>query len=329
MLFRRIHFVGPVIVLASLIIAGCQPAPVPATGQAAATSASAGSTGSGMPRVLATETFLADIAQNVAGDRLKVEALVPVGVDAHEFEPAPGDVTRVAQSDVVIANGAGFEGFLDKLLQNAGGQREVIITSAGLTSRTQREGEAVELGQPADTHPAGDPHFWLDPTKTITYVTNIRDGLSKADPAGAATYAANADAYIKQLRDLDTWIADQVQQIPQDRRLLVTNHESLGYFADRYGFRVVGTVIPSVSSDASPSAKELARLIDQVRATHAPAIFLETGSNPQLARQVAQETGAKVVTDLYTHSTTGPGGPAATYIDMLKSDTQAIVTALK
>ena len=148
-------------------------------------------------------------------------------------------------------------------------------------------------------HDAGDPHFWLDPTKAITYVENIRDGLSQADPAGKDVYAANAAAYIAQLQELDTWIAQQVgQSIPAERRQIVTNHESFGYFADRYGFTIIGTVVPSVSTGSAPSAQQLARLVDRIKATGAPAIFLETGANPQLAQQVAAETGVKVVTDL-------------------------------
>jgi ABC-type Zn uptake system ZnuABC Zn-binding protein ZnuA len=264
--------------------------------------------------VLAIETFLADIAQNVAGDRLLLSALLPTGVDPHGFEPTPGDLTRVAASHVLIVNGAGFEEFLGKLLQNAGGERLVIEASAGLTSHTAR---------------AGDPHFWLDPNNVVRYVENIRDGLSQADPDGAATYAANAEVYIAQLKELDRWIAGQVRQVPAERRQLVTNHESFGYFADRYGFKIIGTIVPSVSTSASPSAQQLARLIDQIKATGAQAIFLETGTNPQLAQQVARETGIQVVTGLYSHSTTEAGGPAPTYIDMMKYNTRVIVDALK
>jgi ABC-type Zn uptake system ZnuABC Zn-binding protein ZnuA len=220
----------------------------------------------------------------------------------------------VDASHVLIVNGAGFEEFLGKLLQNAGGERLIIEASAGLTSHTAR---------------AGDPHFWLDPNNVVRYVENIRDGLSQADPDGAVTYAANAEVYIAQLKELDRWIAGQVRQVPAERRQLVTNHESFGYFADRYGFKIIGTIVPSVSTSASPSAQQLARLIDQIKATGAQAIFLETGTNPQLAQQVARETGIQVVTGLYSHSTTEAGGPAPTYIDMMKYNTRVIVDALK
>jgi ABC-type Zn uptake system ZnuABC Zn-binding protein ZnuA len=273
--------------------------------------------------VLAVETFLADIAQNVAGDRLAIRALMPLGVDPHGFEPTPQDVAIVARSQVLIANGAGVEMFLEELLHNAGGQRQVVVASAGLASRQPRAGEV------RDADIEGDPHFWLDPTLVIRYVENIRDGLAQADPAGADQYAANAAAYIQKLRELDAWIVEQVGQIPPARRLLVTNHESFGYFADRYGFTIVGTVLPSVATGASPSAQQLAQLIEHIRAAGAPAIFLETGANPQLAQQIAAETGVRVFVTLYTHSLTDAQGPAPTYLDMMKHNTRLIVDALR
>jgi ABC-type Zn uptake system ZnuABC Zn-binding protein ZnuA len=192
-----------------------------------------------------------------------------------------------------------------------------------LPSRRPSAGEPVDADNPID------PHFWLDPNNVVQYVENIRDGLSQADPGGAATYSTNARAYIAQLKDLDQWIVNQVKVLPSERRLLVTNHETLGYFADRYGFKIIGTIIPSVSTASSPSAQQLATLIDQIKASRAPAIFLENGANPQLANQVAKETGVKMVTDLYTHSLTAANGPAPTYIDMIKSDVRTIVDALK
>lgn len=280
-----------------------------------------------MPRVLAIETFLADVAQNVAGERLTVEALIPVGVDPHGFEPTPQDVAKVAEADVLIVNGAGLESFLGPLLDNVGSHTQVIEASAGLTPRTpyEEEHEHAHEHEHEHTHES-DPHFWLDPNAVIRYVENIRDGLSRADPEGAAVYTANAESYIAQLRELDAWIVTQVAQIPPERRLLVTNHESLGYFADRYGFRIVGAIVPSASTGASPSAGEMAQLIEDIRDSGAPAIFLETGANPQLAEQIARETGVKVVTGLYTHST---GSQVPTYIEMMQHNVRAIVEALR
>ena len=274
-------------------------------------------------RVLAAETFLADIAQNVAGDRMTISTLMPLGIDPHAFEPTPADIQKISDSRILILNGAGFEESMAKMLISAGGKRITIDASKGLTSR------AMGANETRDANYAGDPHFWLDPNYTIRYVENIREGLSQADPGNAATYAMNANAYIAQLQELDRWIADQVKSVASERRVLVTNHESLGYFADRYGFQVLGTVIPSVSTGASPSAQQLAQLIDRVKASHARAIFLEIGANPQLAKQLAQETGVKIVTDLYTESLSEKNAPAPTYIDMMKHNTTTIVNALK
>jgi zinc/manganese transport system substrate-binding protein len=272
--------------------------------------------------VLAAETFMADIAQNVAGDRLHVESLMPFAVDPHTYEPSPGDVRKAAHCQVLILNGAGYEEFQQRLLKNAGGKPLVIEASKGLTGRKASEGEIVENPR------AADPHFWLDPTNVIRYVQNIRNGLSQADPDGAAIYARNAESYTAELRKLDAWIKEQAARVPAERRMLVTSHECFGYFADRYGFKIVGTIIPSVSTEAMPSARQIAELIDHIRAAHAPAIFVEPETNPQLARQVARETGVKVVTDLYLETLTDQDGPAPTYVKMMRHNVTRIVSTL-
>jgi len=279
--------------------------------------------------VLAVESFLADITQNVAGERLQVETLMPLGLDPHTFEPTPQDVARIAESQVLVVNGAGLEEWIDETLENAGGQRTVIEAAAGLQSREVHHDEESESDDHHHHHHEGDPHFWLDPNNVIHYVENIRDGLIQADPEGRDVYTQNAAAYIAQLQELDLWIVEKVAQVPEERRLLVTNHESFGYYADRYGFQVVGAIVPSVSTGSSPSAQELASLVDRIRETGAPAIFLAMGVNPKLAEQIAQETGVRVVTGLYTHSPSDPAGPAPTYLDMIRYNTQAIVEVLK
>jgi ABC-type Zn uptake system ZnuABC Zn-binding protein ZnuA len=296
-------------VIFTVFVTACQPSVLPPTTQRPI-------------KVLAVETFLADITQNVAGDRLQVQSLLPIGVDPHAFEPTPGDVTRITDSPVIVVNGAGVEGWLQKTLENAGGKHAIITASNGLPKRNPGPGEIMD-------DPLGDPHFWLDPVSVIHYVENIRDGLIQADPAGKQIYTRNADVYIAQLKDLDSWIKTQVAQIPPEQRLLVTNHESLGYFADRYGFKVVGSVIPSVSSEASPSAQQMADLVGRIRQSGAKAIFIEKGSNIQLADQVARETNSKVIDNLLTHSITDPHGSAPTYIEMMKYNTQTILDALK
>ena len=267
--------------------------------------------------ILTSATFLADITRNVAGERLAVESLLPVGADPHSYQPTPRDVTKIVQSKLLIINGAEYEHFLEALLENAEGEREVIEATAGLNPRTD-----------AGNEHGVDPHLWLDPNNVITYAENIREALTHFDPDGAALYKSNADAYVAQLKDLDVWIKEQVSQIAPEKRLLVTNHEALGYFADRYGFTVIGAIVPGVSSDASASAQQMASLIDQIKASSAPAIFLDKVENPALAQQIADETGVKVVEDLHLESLTD-GPPAATYIDMMKHNVTQIVVALK
>ncbi|MGA2490384.1 MAG: zinc ABC transporter substrate-binding protein [Anaerolineales bacterium] len=301
-LFRL--FLADCVLTASLFMTACQ---------------SAAPRASGLPRVMATESFLGDIAQNVARSRIKVDTLLPVTVDPHEYQPKPQDVTRLAQAQVLIVNGLGYEAWLQKTLDSLGGQRQVIVATNGLAPDPDPSGE----------HPEGDPHMWMNPLNTINYVLQIRDGLTQADPAGKDVYSQNADAYIAKLQALDQWVKDQVIQLPVERRLLVTNHDALGYFAKAYDFKIVGAVIPSVTTDASPSAQQLASLIDTIKSSGARAIFLDIGENQELALQIASETGVKVVTDLYVESTSGPNGPAPTYIDMIKYDVTTILDALK
>jgi ABC-type Zn uptake system ZnuABC Zn-binding protein ZnuA len=305
-----------------------------ATFLAGVTGLSCGGGGSGadrtQPVVLAGASYLADIAQNVAGSRFAVTSLLPLGADPHSFEPTPRDARSVAESRAIIINTPGFEPLVDALVKSAGRSDLVVIeAAAGLAGRRPRSGEVAGAADDQGQESAGqevDPHFWLDPLKVIAYVENIVKGLSTIDPGGEQTYKLNAEAYAQRLRELDTWIAGQVATIPAERRLLVTNHESLGYFADRYGFEIVGTVFPTLGMEGTPSAKQLVALVAAIRASGAPAIFLETGSSADLARQVARETGVQVVTDLYAHSL---GVQAPTYLDMMRWNVNRIVKALR
>ena len=277
--------------------------------------ASPGAFGTASPDVLTTSTILADITRNIARDRLIVESFLPAGADPHSYQPTPQDTAKLSETELLIVNGAEYEHFLEPLLENAGGEITLIEASTGLSLRS-------------DPEHGVDPHLWLDPNNIIAYVENIREGLTHLDPDGSQTYQSNATAYVAQLQGLDAWIEEQVADIPSERRVLVTNHEAFGYFAERYGFTIVGTIIESFSSDASPSAQQMAELIDQIRQSEAPAIFLDASDNPNLAQQVAAETGVNVVTDLHLESLT-EGAPAGTYIDLMKYNVTKIVDALK
>ncbi len=288
--------------LAALFLTGCGSAPKSSDGRL---------------KALTSTTFLADITQNIAGDRISVDSLLPIGADPHAYQAAPSDVAKIAESDLLILNGLEYEHFIEPLLENAGGKRLIIEATAGLSPRKD-----------AGSEHGVDPHMWLDPNLVVTYVENIRDGLIQVDVEGTQIYKANADAYITQLKDLDKWIVEQVNTIPAERRLLVTNHEAVGYFAERYGFEVAGAVIPSLSTDAGTSAKELAALIEVIKTSGAPAIFLGEVENPDLANQIGAETDVRVVDNLHLESLTD-GAPAATYIDMMKHNVNQIVEALK
>ena len=287
------------LILFMLVFTGCNPASSSTKADSA---------------ILTSTTFLADITQNIAGDRVTIESLLPIGADPHSYQPTPLDTAKIADSKLLIINGTDYEHFLQTLLENAGGDRTVIEASTGVSPRKDANGV--------------DPHMWLDPNNVIIYAENIRKGLTEYDPEGAAIYQSNADSFIAKLNDLDAWIVEQVSQIPPERRLLITNHESLGYFAERYGFTVAGTVIESFSSGASPSAGQMAGLIDQIKSSGAPAIFLDASDNEALAKQIADETGVRVITDLHLESLTD-GAPSGTYIDMMKYNVTQIVEALK
>lgn len=298
--------------LAALLLAGCGSVPQNADNAL---------------NVLASTTFLADITQNVAGDRAQVVSLLPIGSDPHAYQATPADVVKISESTILILNGIEYEHFIEPLLENADGERLVIVASDGLEPHLM-EKDAGDEHEGEEEHEAGDPHMWLDPNLVITYVENIRDGLSQADPGGAEVYRSNAEAYIAQLKDLDSFIKSQVESIPAERRLLVTNHEALGYFAERYGFTIVDTILPSFSSEASASAQEVASAIEKIKLSGAPAIFLGEVENDSLAEQIASETDIKVVRDLYLETLTD-GPPAATYIEMMKYNVTQIADALK
>ncbi|HNQ93048.1 MAG TPA: metal ABC transporter substrate-binding protein [Anaerolineales bacterium] len=304
------HLINLIVIATTLSACGGTPASSPSE------VASPASTESQL-EALATTSMLADIAQHVAGERIRIESILPIGADPHSYQYTPQDATKVADAKLLILfDYETYETFLEPLLLTAGGNAEFVFAGVG-------------VGKKIDVDKGGfDPHIWLDPNNIIVCVENIREGLTHFDPAGAAEFKSNADAYVAELQALDAWIVEQVDQIPAENRLLVTNHESLGYFAERYGFTIVGSVLESFSSGASPSAQQLAALIDQVKASNAPAIFLDAGDNPALAEQIADETGVRVVPDLHLESLTD-GAPAATYIDMMKYNVTQIVDALK
>lgn len=271
-------------------------------------------------RVVATTDIVADVVANVGGDRIQLTTLIPTGTDPHAFEPTPQDGVAVSQAHVVFANGAGLERFLEPLLESAG-RPPVVYLSQGIKLLSM-QGEAVH----ADAHEA-DPHIWTDPRNVITWTHTIETALKTLDPAGADQYAANAQAYVAALEELDEWIRAQVAPIPPDRRQIVTDHRLFAYFARAYGFTQVGAVVPAYSTAAEPSAQELAELEDAIRKLGVKAILVGNTVNPALAQRVAQDTGVQLVF-IYTGSL-GQAGQADSYIAYMRYNVEAIVAALK
>lgn len=268
-------------------------------------------------KVVATFSVLGDLVQNIGGDKVDVYTLVSPGLDTHTFEPSPADSRTLTDAVLVVENGLGFETWLDDLYSASGSSAKRIVASQGIEPRTaEDEGDDY------------DPHIWHSAANAIQMTKNIRDALITADPANQATYEANAEAYLKQLEDLDSWIFDEVAKLPESRRKLVTTHDTFGYFADRYGFQIIGTVLPTTTEGASPSAQEIATLVNNLKASGVPAVFAENVSSNALLRQIADEAGLTIVASLYTDALGPAGSDGDTYLSMMRFNVSTIVTEL-
>jgi len=273
-------------------------------------------------KVVASFSILGDLVRNVGGDRVEVAALVGRNKDAHAFEPSPADSQRVAGARLVVVNGLGFEGWLDRLVRASGGQVPVVVASAGIRPRA---GPVDETRFHQDRAGA-DPHAWQSIANVRRYVANIRDALTKVDPAGKGAYAANAGAYLTKLDALEREIKGALARIPADRRRTITSHDAFGYFADAYAVEFLAP--EGLSTDAEPSALAVARIIRRIRSEKIPALFLENTVDPRLLQQIARETGARIGGKLYSDALTGPDGPAPTYLDMMRHNAQELAKAL-
>ena len=274
--------------------------------------------------VVATTTQVADLVQNVGGERVAVHRFLAPGTDPHEYEPRPSDAEAVLEATVVFSSGGGLDDWLGEVLDNAGGDaEEVTLIETIPTGRLRAAGEL-----PGEGAEAVDPHWWQDPRNAIIAVGAIADALAAADPDGADAYRRNADRYSARLERLDREIARCIGLVPPDRRKLVTTHDSYGYFADRHGIEVVGALIPSSSSQAQPSAGETIELTEQIEAEGVNAIFPESALDPKLERAVAEETGATVGEALWADSLGPEGSDGDTYVGALASDTAALVEGM-
>jgi ABC-type Zn uptake system ZnuABC Zn-binding protein ZnuA/ABC-type Mn2+/Zn2+ transport system permease subunit len=271
--------------------------------------------------VVATTTQIADLVRNVGGDALDVHAIIPANADPHEFEPRPGDVRATADARVVFVNGQRLDAWMGKVVERSGAAPRVIDLGATLPERLPGE----RTGQEASRY---DPHWWNDPANVAAAVLRIRAALSAADPAERGRFAANARAYLAALGVLDAGTRRCVATVPPADRKLVTDHDAFGYFARRYGLRVVGAVIPSQTTQGQASGGELAALRGLVRREGVRAVFPERSLPARTARAVARETGASARYELYGDSLGPAGSRGATYLGMEEANADAIVRGL-
>ncbi len=278
--------------------------------------------------VVATTSIVADVVSNIGGEHINVDILLPVGADPHSFDPTPQDIAKVADADIVFANGAGLEIFIAHLLESANAEEKMIEVSEGIMLLEHPNAEVEDDDHDDHEGELGDPHTWTDPNNVIIWVENIEAALSKADPANAQSYATNAIAYKTELEEIDSWIREEIAQIPEENRKIVTDHRLIGYYVDEYGLEMAGAIIPGYSSLSEPSAQELAAIEDAIGDLGVSAIFVGNTVNSNLSERVAEDTGVALVF-FYTGSLSPADGDAPTYLEYLRYNTNAFVNALK
>ncbi len=273
--------------------------------------------------VTASFSILGDLVRVVGGDRVAVTTLVGPNEDAHVFEAKPADAKTLLASSLVVTNGLGFEPWAAKLIKSAGYKGETVVAAKGVKPRHMAE----EKGHAGHAHEETDPHAWQNPGNVVLYVRNIAAGLSKVDAAGAATYQANAEAYVKELQALDKWTKEQIAAIPADKRKVITSHDAFGYFAAQYGVKFLAP--QGVNTETEPSAKQVAQLIKQIQREKIRAVFVENMSNPKLIAQLSKDAGATLGASLYADALSTSDQPGATYLKMMRHNVTQLVAGMK
>ena len=269
--------------------------------------------------VVATFTILADLVRQVGGDRVEVVSLVGPNGDVHAYAPSPADSRKLAGARLIVENGLNLEGWISRLAKASASKARIVIASNRVALRKEEAGHEHE-------HGGADPHAWQNVLNAKIYVANILDGLIAVDPSGKADYEARAKAYLDRLDALDAEVRAAVANIPPDRRRIVTTHDAFGYFGQAYGLELAAPT--GVSTETAVSAKDVARIIAQIKKDSFPAVFLENVSDVRLIDQIARETGAKIGGALYSDSLSAPDGPAGTYIDMVRHNISELTKAL-
>lgn len=285
------------------------------------------------PRVIASFSILGDMVAQIAGDRVALRTIAGPDIDAHGFQPRPSDAEALRGAALVVRNGLGFDGWMDRMIRAANYRGPVATATEGLAARSM-EAHAHDHGgagrRQAHSVPprvVPDPHAWQDPRLGAGYVRTIARALAAADPANAATHGAAAAAYAARLEALDGWIREQVASVPEAKRVVVTSHDAFGYFGAAYGIRFRAP--QGVSTAAEPSAAQVAALIRQIRAEGVTAVFMENMGNPATLERLAREAGVRVGGRLFADALSSPDGPAPTYEAMLRHNVSLLVPAMR
>ena len=268
------------------------------------------------PRVVASFSILADLTQQVGGQAVTVEALVGPDGDVHVYEPRPRDLRRLMGASLLVRNGLGLEGWMDRLTGAADFKGTVVVAANKVTPRTMKEASGAL---------ATDPHAWQDPRNAILYVQTIAEGLATTDPADAAAFHASAEHYVAEIMQTDAWIEATLAPIPAAQRRIITTHDAFGYYGARYGIEFLSA--EGISTEFEPSAKAIAALVKQIRREKVRAVFIENMTSPRMAQMLARETGATLGGTVYSDALSPAGGPAATYLEMLRHNTNLFAAA--
>lgn len=273
--------------------------------------------------VVATFSILGDMTQRVGGERVQVHTLVGQDADAHVYQPTPADARTLARARLVVVNGFGFEGWIERLIKSSGYRGKLLTASSGVKTlnRPHLKGERSH-----PYHGDIDPHAWQDLSNALIYIDNIAQALSEVDPAGQAFYQANAAKYRQEIGALDGEIRQAFKALPVERRRVVTSHDAFGYYSRAYGIAFIAPV--GINTDAEPSAGDVGRIIEQIRREKIPAVFFESISDPRLLERIRQESGARIGGTLYSDSLSKTGGPAPTYLDMMRHNAKTLAAAL-
>lgn len=281
--------------------------------------------------VVASFSIIGDLARQVGGDRVVVTTIVGPNGDTHVYEPTPADAKKMAAARLVFVNGLGLEGWMDRLIKASGTKAEVVTLTKGIAPRERtadepQDADEAPKGAKAHGHGPIDPHAWQSVANAKIYVANARDALIAADPAGKAIYEANAASYLAKLTALEAQVRQDIAAVPANRRIIITTHDAFGYFGDAYGLKLLAP--QGVSTETEASAKDVSRIIRQIKTQKVPAVFLENVTNPKLLDQIARESGAKVGGKLFSDALSDDTGPAPTYIQMMMHNLATLSAAL-